>query len=76
MLSVCGDLPTSIPNGEIIEYYKPRLNTNVVDTIIGFKCHYGYKLSINKSEYVCPENGVWNISLSNITCLKGKLVFI
>ena len=53
LLSKCQDSPTNLPDGRVIENYKPIPNMNVVGTIITFECNEGYKLTSQNTVYFC-----------------------
>jgi len=73
----CPDLPTNIPNGNVVVNYKPSSNKYVVGTNITFKCKSGYELPHGKEieEHICGENGTWSSPYLNPRCLMVKYHF-
>jgi len=73
----CPDLPTNIPNGNVVVNYKPSSNKYVVGTNITFKCKSGYELPQGNEieEYICGENGTWNSPHLDPRCLTVKYEF-
>jgi len=72
----CPDLPTSIPNGNVVVNYKPSSN-NVVGTNITFKCKSGYEFPLGNEivDYICGENGTWSSPELDPRCLTVKYEF-